>query len=595
MSDSIDAVLLDYYQRELTWLRHAGADFAERFPKIAHRLELSEYECPDPHIERLLEGFAFLNARLQRQLDDDFSQLSSALLEELYPYAIRPMPSTAIACFQADASKGNANSGLEIKRGTSLFVNHQRSEQETDSIYFRTTAPLTVWPLQIDEAILLDAEEAQKLTGLAKSQSALKIRIHCNAAEGWPALTLSTLKVHLAGSPLTAAALYDLLGAHSIAMFSLLKNKIAPIKGLPEACGFTDDEALLPSESGALASHRMLLEYFSCPAKFAFFELPISVPAATEHDLEIIIAFNTHPASRLSLQASDLALGCVPVINLFPRTSEPLRPSGKTREYRIVADSHREHATEIYAIGQVRASKAYGAQIVPRYFGLNHTDANGCFWHARRVDGVAQRRGSDMLLTWVNANFLATDPPAPTLSAELLCTNRFLAESLAAGTVLAFEQPGPVAKVRLMASPTPQLPYASAAQWRLVSQLSLNHLSLIEGPQALAALREILNLYNVGHSASTQQQIAGIRSIQTQRTVDRVGKEAWRGWRNGLEVRLELDANQFAGSSRVLFSGVLAQFFAQYASVNRFIRTVLVEKDREIKTWQPLVGDPLIL
>ncbi|MBY0446240.1 MAG: type VI secretion system baseplate subunit TssF, partial [Burkholderiales bacterium] len=146
-----------------------------------------------------------------------------------------------------------------------------------------------------------------------------------------------------------------------------------------------------------------------------------------------------------------------------------------------------------------------------------------------------------------------------------------------------------------MASPTPQLPYASAAQWRLVSQLSLNHLSLIEGPQALAALREILNLYNVGHSASTQQQIAGIRSIQTQRTVDRVGKEAWRGWRNGLEIRLELDASQFAGSSRVLFSGVLAQFFAQYASVNRFIRTVLVEKDREIKTWQPLVGDPLIL
>ncbi|MBY0445510.1 MAG: type VI secretion system baseplate subunit TssF, partial [Burkholderiales bacterium] len=259
MSDSIDAVLLDYYQRELTWLRHAGADFAERFPKIAHRLELSEYECPDPHIERLLEGFAFLNARLQRQLDDDFSQLSSALLEELYPYAIRPMPSTAIACFQADASKGNANSGLEIKRGTSLFVNHQRSEQESDSIYFRTTAPLTVWPLQIDEAILLDAEEAQKLTGLAKAQSALKIRIHCNAAEGWPALTLSTLKVHLAGSPLTAAALYDLLGAHSMAVFSLLKNQVTAIKGLPKACGFNEDEALLPSESGALASHRMLL------------------------------------------------------------------------------------------------------------------------------------------------------------------------------------------------------------------------------------------------------------------------------------------------------------------------------------------------
>lgn len=590
MSDSIDAVLLDYYQRELTWLRHAGADFAARYPKIAHRLELSEYECPDPHIERLLESFAFLNARLQRQLDDDFSQLSSALLEELYPYALRPMPSTAIACFQSDAPQGA--SGLEIKRGTSLFVNHKRSEQETDSIYFRTTAALTVWPLQIVEALLLDAEESQKITGLVHAQSALKISLHCSAKEGWAAIDLQKITVHLAGSAVNVATLYDLLAAHSLAVFSRSAQHIQRIDGLPAAQGFTEQEALLPNESHA--SHGLLLEYFSCPAKFAFFDLPLRVPDDAMQDLELIIAFSDKPANRLSLQASDLALGCVPVINLFPRSSEPLRPNGKSREYRVIADSHREHATEIYAIGQVRASKSHGAQIVPRYFGLNHGNAS-CYWHARRVEGHGQRRGSDMLLTWVNADFQADDPPAPTLTAELLCTNRFLAESLAAGTELAFEKPGTVAKVRIMAPPTPQIAYASKAQWRLVSQLSLNHLSLCEGPQALDALREMLSLYNLGNSTATRQQIAGIMQISAKRTVDQVGTEAWRGWRNGLEVRLELDPSQFAGSSRVLFAGVLAQFFSQYASVNRFIRTVLVEKDREIKTWQPMTGDPLIL
>lgn len=592
MSDSIDAVLLDYYQRELTWLRHAGADFAERYPKIAHRLELSESECPDPHIERLLEGFAFLNARLQRQLDDDFSQLSSALLEELYPSAIRPMPSTAIACFQSDAAKGNISSGLEIKKGTSLFVNHQRSEQETDSIYFRTTAPLTVWPIEITEVLLLDTEETQKLSRQPAAQSALKIRLHCQA--GWQTLQPDKLTIHLAGPAVTTATLYDLLGAHSLAVYCLHQQQLTRLSGLPVPKGFSPDEALLPHESGAQTSHRLLLEYFSCPAKFAFFDLPLTIPAAAGTDLELIVVFDSKPASRISLQASDLALGCVPVINLFPRTSEPLRPSGTQREYRLIADSHREQATEIYAIGQVRASKAHGAQIVPRYFGLNHSEAS-CYWHARRVEGMGQRRGSDMLLTWVNADFQPEDPPAPTLTAELLCTNRFLAESLPAGTILAFEHPGPVAKVRLLGLPGAQIPYSGAAQWRLVSQLSLNHLSLIEGPQALAALREILSLYNLSGSAANRQQIMGISQIAASRTVDRVGKEAWRGWRNGLEIRLELDPAHFAGSSRVLFSGVLAQFFSQYASVNRFIRTVLVEKERDIKIWQPLTGDPLIL
>ena len=120
MNDSIDATLLDYYQRELTWLRHAGAGFAERYPKIAHRLALSGEESTDPHVERLLEGFAFLSARLQRRLDDDFSQLSDALLEQLYPYALRPMPSVAMVHFAPDATKGNIAEGYTIDLPTEV-------------------------------------------------------------------------------------------------------------------------------------------------------------------------------------------------------------------------------------------------------------------------------------------------------------------------------------------------------------------------------------------------------------------------------------------------------------------------------------------
>jgi type VI secretion system protein ImpG len=193
------------------------------------------------------------------------------------------------------------------------------------------------------------------------------------------------------------------------------------------------------------------------------------------------------------------------------------------------------------------------------------------------------------------------DPLADTrdysLTAELLCTSRHLAQSLPAGTPLGFERPGPVAWARLRNPPSPQsLPRLDGeSRWRLVSQLTLNHLSLVEGPQALDALREILQLHNLRDEASAHRQIEGVLGLGCDRVIAHVGEDAWRGWRNGLEVRLQLDPQHFVGSSAVLFSGVLAQFFSLYATANRFVRTVLVQSDKEVKTWQPQAGKPLVL
>ena len=343
----------------------------------------------------------------------------------------------------------------------------------------------------------------------------------------------------------------------------------------------------------------MLLEYFACPAKFAFFDLPLRVPTQATDQLELIIAFDRMPASRITLQSTDLVTGVAPAINLFPRTSEPLRPDNTQREYRVVADSYRAQSIEIYAIRQIRAGGETQARLIPPYFAHSHGQHNeGVWWHARRVRGTARDgRGSDLLLTWVDIHFDPHTAPTQTLTAELLCTNRYLAEHLPGGTRLAFEKPGPVAQVRLLGKPSPQVDasLSGESQWRLISQLSLNHLSLVESMHPLAALREILALYNLNDQQATRRQIEGIRSLHTQRAVAHVGRQAWRGWRNGLEIRVELSSEHFAGASRVLFSGVLAHFLAQYASVNRFVRTVLVEQDQDIKTWQPMVGDPLVL
>ena len=600
MSDSIDDLLLDYYQRELTFLRRAGGHFAERYPKIARRLELSQDESPDPHVERLLEGFALLSARLQRMLDDEYSQLTDALLEQLYPYALRPIPSTAIVRFDPDPTKGNVAAGYDIPRDTPLYV----TTTAGDTIHFRTTAGTTVWPLKIDSAMLLLAEEAQAATRNVEARAALKLTFSSLPPHVFSALPIETLRIHLSGSPVTSATLYDLLCAHAIGMSaSVPEASPLPLTGLPKPVGFGEHEALLPQEDGVHPAYRLLAEYFSCPEKFAFFDLPIRVPPNATDRLELVIAFDRAPASRLTLQPEDFALGCSPAVNLFPRTSEPLRPDGTRREYRLIADAHRESSVEIYSIRGLRAGGEREAAEVPRYFAFSHGMAEqGTYWHARRVVGMhPTRQGSDMMLTFVDTGFQPSEPPARTLTAELLCTNRYLAETLPGGTRLSFERPGPVARVSLLRQPTPQTSPAlgGSSRWRLVSQLSLNHLSLVEGEQALAALREMLALHNLTDSPAARRQIDGIAGLRSERVVAHVGKDAWRGWRNGLEVRVSVDPARFVGASPVLFSGLLAHFFSLYANANRFVRTVLEEPSREtgaeIKTWQPMTGDPVAL
>ncbi|WP_085711490.1 MULTISPECIES: type VI secretion system baseplate subunit TssF [unclassified Pseudomonas] len=597
MSDSIDPQLLDYYQRELTWLRHAGSQFAERYPKVARRLELSPGECPDPHVERLLEGFALLAARLQRRLDDDYAEFSDALLEQLYPLAVRPLPSCAIVQFEPDPSKGKLDGGYPLPRDTPLFVTTSKGE----SIHFRTSAAVRLWPIEVTEALLLGSDEAQALTGVAQSRSALRLSLRCLGESQWSELEIDSLRIHLAASPVINAGLYDLLGAHAVQVLAGSPGSIpAKLKGLPQIVGFADDEVLLPDEDGVHPGMRLLAEYFAFPEKFHFFDLPLSGVSSDSQTLYLYIVFDRAPAGRLHLQASDIALGCAPVINLFPRTSEPLRPDGTRSEYRLVADSHRENSVEIHSIRAMRSSSSAGVQRLPAYYGSQHSGGDQQrYWHARRVSGQSPNRlGSDLLVSVVDTRFEPqTDLPDYSLTAELLCTNRHLAQSLPAGTPLGFERPGPVAWARLRNPPSPQsLPRLDGdSRWRLVSQLTLNHLSLVEGPQALDALKEILHLHNLRDESSALRQIDGLLSLACERVIGHVGADAWRGWRNGLEVQLQLDPQHFVGSSAVLFSAVLAQFFSVYATANRFVRTVLMQADKEVKAWQPQAGMPLSL
>lgn len=598
MSDSIDTQLLDYYQREMTWLHRAGVDFIENYPSLAAGLKLSPSGSQDPHVERLLESFALLAARLQRRLDDGYSEFSNALLEQLYPMSMRPMPSCAIAQF---TPKDELSDGHVLKRGMSVFK--PPDKDQVDSIYFRTCADVQLWPVQMQDATLLGAAE-QSAIGVPCAVSALRLKLGCSAKKGWSGLGMTTLRIHLAGASNSSALLYDLLAAHSLDVVCVVPgpdgSRIA-VGHKPVPVGFSDHERLLPEEDGVHPGLRLLVEYFAFADKFAFFDIPLNIPADATDLLEVYIAFDCQPDSLITLQREDIALGCVPLINLFTRTSETIRPDGTQSEHRLAADSYRDNSIEIHSITKLSVSSSeQKVSVVPPYYGFQHAKGpEGLFWHARRINGLKPgRQGTDLMLSLVDTQFQPVEHlPGNAFTAQVLCTNRHQAQNLPANTSLKFESSGPVETIRLLKNPTRQsMPNLDgASRWSLVSQLNLNHTSLVEGANALAALKEMLSLHNVRNEASGQLQIEGIRVLETARVVDHVGKDSWRGWRNGLEVRLALNAKNFAGNSQVLFSGVLAHFFALYANTNCFVRTVLMDDEKEIIQWQPSSDPDLVL
>ncbi len=587
----------DDYERELLYLRNAGAAFARAHPAVAARLELSADQSPDPHVERLLEGFAFLAARLGRRIDDGVSALAGDLLEQLCPHATRPLPSAGVAHFDPDPAKVDVAGGYPVARGSALFADTAAGA----GIHLRTTAPLVVWPLRVDGVeMLTDGLEA--LSGHPARRAVLSVRLTCPATFRPRAAGLESLRFYIKGGGDNAARLCDLLYAQTLEVrWRTAGAEPVTLEGaLPRFAGLEPDEALLPERGDTHPGLRLLLEYFACPLKFQFFDLdcsrlgpPDAAPGgAGEARYELLFVLGARAGAPLELEPDALQLSCAPVVNLFPRTSEPVRITGEQSRYKLVADSFRERSTEIYSIEQV-ASSAPGepSRPVAGYFAHHGVGAGrpAVYWHARRGPAFKPGLGgSDMLLSFVDPGFDPALPAARTLIATLLCTNRGLAETLAAGTSLLMEDAGAIAAITLLHKPSAQSQAApdGAARWKLVSQLSLNHLSLVEGEQALAGLKELLALNNLGGGVVAEAQIDALAKLECARVTRYVGDDPWHGYRHGYLLTLWLGPRGMRGSSAMLFGSVLHRFLALYAGINTFVELSLKHDDgRELFRW----------
>lgn len=599
-----DEDFLQYYERELTYLRRMGAEFAGRYPKVAGRLELGANECPDPHVERLLESFAFLTARVQQHLDSEFPEITSALLGILYPQFLNPVPSMAIARFEVDPAQGKLTTGHVIERHTPLFA------QTPQGLVcrFRTCYPVVLWPVEVTYAGLESTDQFDFLDSFPDVATVLRLRLECRGGSFQELEGFRRLRFHLDGDGTLVNALYELLFAHTSRIVLLPENSTRPVflpGGAVSPVGFGPDEETLPYPRHAHYGYRLLQEYFTFPEKFLFFEIDHLDTRDSDKTLDILILLDQMPRGRLVVDQRTFCLGCTPIINLFRQATEPIRLDHRETEYRLVPDTRRERTTEIHSILSVSASSdaADDRKVFEPFYSFNHRtegQEHRAFWHARRQPtGRKEFPGTDITLSLVDLDFKPAMPPTQTLYAHTLCTNRDLASQLPDGALLQIEEVAPIGQITCLGKPTPQLPpsLGGAALWRLISHLSLNYLSLSEGKESLKALREILRLYSFSYRPSTDQQIVGIRDMACRKVIRRTGSEAWRGFCRGMEITLTFDENLYAGSSAFLLASVLNHFMALYASVNAFTQLVIKSDQREgtWKRWPPMAGQQMVL
>ncbi|BAL24075.1 type VI secretion system baseplate subunit TssF [Azoarcus sp. KH32C] len=608
--------LLPYYERELGFLRRHAREFAERYPKIAAQLLISGEGCDDPHVERMIESLALLNARVTKRLEDSYPQFTEALLNVLYPHYLRPFPSCSIAYFDTEGNAQALSAPVSIPRGTEL---HSRPVKGA-VCRFRTAWSVDLVPVQVADATFEPVIRAPADLALPLGSCALlSLTLEMPRGEGTQAnIGQFPLRFYIDAEPSVAAAVRDALFLKLAKPFVMGEDGrwVACPEDLIGEVGFADDEALIDMPASSHRAYRHLTEYFAFPEKYNFFDVALprlcpSVRAATRITLLLVMKElrADSDASRLlqTLTAKNFRLGCVPVVNLFPQRGDPIRVTERVSSYPVVADGRRAFAYEVYSIDAVRRVRQSSAgETVVEFrplFSLQHGEdvgRHGNYWYAQRNGLVAGRSpGYETEISLVDSDVDPIQQKADVLSIQLTCTNRelptFMSVGLPSGDL--FVEGGSVAKsIRLLRKPSQ--PYRfdlhGDGQWRLISHLSLNHLSL--SGSGVAAFREMLALYDLPRSASSRRRIEGILAIeQAEKTVWMAGRP-FATFVRGLEVRITVDEANFVGSGLDLFAQCIDRFLGLYAHLNSFVQLVLLSgrTGEELIRCVPRTGESIL-
>lgn len=619
----MDRRLLSYYNRELQHLRGVAGEFAQEFPKVASRLSLDEFACADPYVERLLEGFAFLAARVHLKLDAEFPEFTQEILETVYPHYLAPTPSMAVVQLQPDLAQGDLAEGFTVKRGETLRSIVGRDDRTPCE--YRTGHSVDLWPIEVVEAEYCTRElGALDLPASAASAKAgIRIRLQTGPNQSFAGLNADELTFFIRGGEEIPVHIYEQILAHAFQIVVQPSQKprawqqTLPADNISRV-GFEDDEALLPVGARSFQGYRLLHEYFAFPPRFLFFRvggLRRSIQRCDGNQLDLVILLDEEDLElEGQVEAANLLLHCTPVINLFPKRTDRIHLSDKYSEFHVIPDRTRPLDFEVYRILAITGHGVRSDEEQPfsPFYSASDFDGDvggGAYFTVSRTPRLMSSReklrgrrssygGSEVFVSLVDAKAAPYRSDLRQLGMETLCTNRDLPLQMAVGrgeTDFTLEVSAPVTGVRCLSGPTP--PYPSYAEgktnWRIINHLCLNYLSLVDNSdgQGAAALRDLLKLYGEANDPQIRKQIEGVLSVSSAPITRRIKTRGPIAFARGLEVTLTFDEDAFEGTGEFLLGAVFEVFFSKYVSINSFTETVIRTKQRgEIMRWPTRAG-----
>lgn len=627
----MDRRLLRYYNRELLHIRDSALEFAQEYPKIAGRLGLDTAradECADPYVERLLEGFAFLAARVQLKLDAEFPRFTQSLLETVYPHYLAPTPSMAVVRFQPDLAEGSLAAGLTLARDRVLRSTIGKGDQT--ACEYRTAHPVTLWPLEVVSAEYFTRNLASlsppRIPGM---KAAIRVRLRCTAGLTFSKLAIDRLTLYLAGPDETPGRAYGQILGHTIGVAVQPVRTPLPWQHVVEPpcagrVGFDDEQSLLPYGTRSFHGYRLVHEYFALPQRFLFVELSGLAPGVRRCDgteLDLLVLLDAVDLElENALTGANIQLFCTPAVNLFPKRSDRIHMTDRASEFLVVPDRTRPLDYEVYQVLGVSGYRE-GAEVVrefrPFYSATDYEEegrGGGAYFAVNRVPRASSAKeqqegrrssyaGSEVYVSLVDARAAPYREDLRQLGIEARCTNRDLPLRMPVGrgrTDFTLEEGVPVESVRCVTGPTRPAPSFAEGEiaWRAISHLALNHLSLVDSGSGggAAALRDLLKLYGESGEAHIRKQIEGVKGVASRPISRRVATPGPVAFARGLEVTVTLDDAAFEGIGPFLLGAVLDHFFAKYVSINSFTETVVRTAGRgEIMRWPARIGQRHIL
>lgn len=590
--------LLPYFERELGMLRRAGSAFAARYPRLAGRLQINGDSCADPHVERLIQSAAFLNARTARLLDDGHALFTEALLSMLYPHLLRPFPSCSIA----RVMPGAAGNDQVLARGSELTS----GDKQTTACRFRTAygVPLAqpVLTALRFEPFLQTPPSVPLPADVACGISITLDRVGTAAQ--------APLRLFIEGEASQSAALRDTLFMRVAAAFVEADGRWQALERSPlSPVGWRRDDALLPSRPSEHAAYRLLSEYYAFPEKFSFVDLDLgslleaAPPGCQKLTLHLILS-DLRPDTALArilrtLTADNLLTGCTPVINLFQHHVAPLRLTHHSNSYPLLPDRLPASSCEIYSVDRVQmVSKEDGAVTITElhpWHGLRHNDhlrSRGNYWTLRRDAELAAIGGAhEYAMALVQRDFSPLRLQECTVSVEISCTNRDLPHSRPLDGI-SVAGGATAVPIRLLRRPTAMRPRPEPgdAHWALIAQLALNHRTLTQ--DGLPALVTMLQLYADPDSDVAQHQIGGIRALSHRPASTWLHLNGQRAYARGVEIDVTLDEQAYAGTGIHLFAQLLDHYFGLHVHLNSYTQLTILshQTSKELLRCPPRNG-----